>query len=431
MTTLEQPSAGLPRIDRSYYWDEDVVRREMEELFAKTWLLLGHESEIGEPGDYVTRRMGTEPVVVSRDEDGQVHVLLNSCTHRGTQVCKASFGNSATFTCGYHGWVFGNDGQLRGVPGRRTLYGKDFDMSRLGLREARVGVKHGLIFATWNQDAPSLDEYLGDFSWYLDALLNYFPGGMEIYGGVHRVVIRGNWKIHAENFAGDGYHLRIAHRTMFEMGVMGDQAKDSEGFLVSHDNGHSLRSQYISDPSIRDVVFGYPPELLAEAAASATPDQQAFRSSSSVVHGTVFPNAVLITTAPVHFGTDATGQTAFFQMRTLNPIDAHSHEVVYWALVPKAAPEEWKKQSYLYSIRQHGAASFFEADDLENFRRIDAGLGVGVGAPFNYELGLGVEGDSQPPWNGPGRIVSQDLSESNQRNYVRRYLDVMTQGGKA
>ena len=149
-----------------------------------------------------------------------------------------------------------------------------------------------------------------------------------------------------------------------------------------------------------------------------------------MIHGAIFPNSVLITTAPVQFGSDAEGQTAFYQMRMLNPIDAHSHEVVYFSLVPKDAPEEWKKKSYLFSIRQHGAASFFEADDLENFRRIDAGVSgiAGEDAPFNYELGIGADAGSPPPWNGPGRIVSQDLSESNQRNYIRRYLQVMEGG---
>ena len=430
MSIQDRTNTEPKRIDRDYYRSEDVLQDELKNVFAKTWLMLGHESEISKPGDYVTRRMGHDPVIVSRDESGQINVLLNSCTHRGTQVCKAASGNSATFICGYHGWLYSNNGALRGVPGRSTLYSPDFDMSTHGLRKARVGVAHGLIFATWDQEGPTLEEHLGDFDWYLGALLDFFPGGMEIYGGVHRVIVRGNWKIHAENFAGDGYHLRVAHRTMFELGVMGAQAKEAEAWLVTVPQGHSLRAQYIKDPAFEQAVFGHPEEQLDEALKVATKDQTNFRTGSSVIHGAIFPNTLLITTAPMHFGDDAQGQTAFYQLRMLNPIDSHSHEVVYFTLVPANAPEEWKKRSYLFSIRQHGAASFFEADDLENFRRIDAGLG-GIGGekiPFNYDLGIGREGDHQPPWNGPGRILSQDLSESNQRNYIRRYLDAMDQG---
>jgi nitrite reductase/ring-hydroxylating ferredoxin subunit len=377
--------------------------------------------------------MGADPVVVSRDEQGRIHVLLNSCTHRGTQVCKAAFGNSASFKCGYHGWTFGNDGSLRGVPGRRALYPPDFDLSAHGLRSARVETLHGLIFATWNRDLPPVREQLGGLAWYVDALFDYFPGGLEVFGGMHRVDIRGNWKIHAENFCGDGYHLQVAHRTMFELGVMGDQAATvaTRGFVVSDPNGHSLRAQYLDKPDLAPAVFGYPDDLTRRAAAAATADQLAFRASSTVIHGALFPNFLFITTAPFGYGSDATGQTAFFQIRALTPTGPHSHEVSYWSLVPKDAPAEWKQKSYLYSIRQHGAASFFEADDLENFRRIDAGLG-GVGGAdleFNYQLGERVPEAGTPPWQGPGTITAQDFTEANQRNLLDRYLQLMNVEG--
>jgi phenylpropionate dioxygenase-like ring-hydroxylating dioxygenase large terminal subunit len=417
-------------IPRRYYTDREVIRPELSNVFGASWLFLGHETELPSPGDYVTRTMGADPVIVCRDEHGDTHVLLNSCTHRGTQVCKAAFGNSANFICGYHGWTFANNGSLRGVPGRRGLYPPDFDLTAHGLRRARVESLHGLIFATWNVDLPPLREYLGALAWYADALFDYFPGGLEVHGGMHSVVVRGNWKIHAENFCGDGYHLRIAHRTMFELGVMGDQAADAkmQGFVVSDPNGHSLRAQYLDDPALAGVVFGYPAELTAAAAGSATADQVAFRSASTVIHGALFPNFLFITTAPFGYGSDATGQTAFFQIRALTPVDPHSHLVNYWTLVPKDAPADWKRKSYIYSIRQHGASSFFEADDLENFRRIDAGLAGVAGADlgFNYDLGRGVASVGIPAWKGPGNILGQDFSEANQRNLVARYLELMS-----
>lgn len=199
------------------------------------------------------------------------------------------------------------------------------------------------------------------------------------------------------------------------------------GFVVSDPNGHSLRAQYLDDPAAAGVVFGYPSELLATATAAATPDQRAFRSASTVIHGAIFPNFLFITTAPFGYGADATGQTAFFQIRALTPISAHTHLVNYWTLVPRDAPDDWKRKSYLYSIRQHGAASFFEADDLENFRRIDAGIGDvgGAGLDFNYDLGRNVPTVDKPPWSGPGQITAQDFTEANQRNLVTRYMQMM------
>lgn len=417
-------SVSMPR---SYYRDEDALHQEYNKIFGQNWLFIGHETEIPAPGDYVTRQMGTNPVIMSRTEDGAVHVMLNSCTHRGTQVCKLAYGNTTTFRCGYHGWVFSPDGELKGVPGRRALYGPEFDPKKLGLRQARVEVLYGLVFATWSDDAPSLQEFLGDFSWYLQAFFELFPGGMEVYGGAHQVDIRGNWKIHAENFSGDGYHLQNAHRTMFELGVMGEQAGTVDGFVVNVPTGHSMRSQYVVDEGTPQIPFGYEEELIARAGHNLDPEQLKFRQATSVIHGLVYPNMLLITTAPVYFGEDATGSTAFTQLRSVTPIDAHHHRVTYWSLVPKEASEEWKAKSYLYSTRQHGAASYFEADDLENFRRIDAGIGDQVAGDdgFNYQLGEQVATHTVPPWRGPGNVVCQDLTEANQRNLARRYLEQM------
>lgn len=414
-------------IPRSYYRDEDALHQEYNKIFGQNWLFVGHETEIPAAGDYVTRRMGTNPVIMSRTEDGDVHVMLNSCTHRGTELCKLSYGNTTTFRCGYHGWVFSPDGQLKGVPGRRALYGPEFDPKKLGLRQARVEVVYGLVFATWNPDAPPLLEFLGDYAWYLQAFFELFPGGMEVYGGAHQVDIRGNWKIHAENFSGDGYHLQNAHRTMFDLGVMGEQAGAVEGFVVNVPTGHSIRSQYVVDEGTPQIPFGYEEALLANAGQTLSEEQLKFRQATSVIHGLVYPNLLLITTAPLYFGEDAKGSTAFTQLRSVTPIDAHHHRVTYWTLVPKDASDEWKAKSYLYSTRQHGAASYFEADDLENFRRIDAGLGDQVAGtdPFNYELGQGVDTTTVPPWEGPGNVVRQDLTEANQRNLVRRYLEQM------
>ena len=412
-------------IPRSYYRDQEALERELAGIFGENWIFIGHDSEVPAPGDYVTRSMGANPVIMSRTEDGEIHVMLNSCTHRGTEVCKLAYGNTTTFRCGYHGWVFGADGDLKGVPGRRALYGPSFDPSRLGLRKARVGVSCGLVFATWAQDGPSLEDTLGDMSWYLQGFFELFAGGMEVYGGAHTVDVRGNWKIHVENFSGDGYHLKNAHRTMFDLGVMGTQAGAVEGFVVNDPHGHSLRAQYLVDEGVPDIVLGYEDELLATI--DADDQHRRFRERTTVIHGMVYPNLLFITTAPLYFGTDADGAVAFTQLRQITPLDPHRHRVTYWTLVPKDASPEWKRKSYLYSTRQHGAASFFEADDLENFRRIDSGLGDSVAGtePFNYELGVDVPERATPPWTGPGRIVRQDLTEANQRNLVTRYLEQM------
>jgi phenylpropionate dioxygenase-like ring-hydroxylating dioxygenase large terminal subunit len=153
------------------YDDADLHDLEMQRIFAKSWLLLGHESEIPNPGDFVARRMGQDPVILSRYTDGTIHVSLNVCPHRGMRVCLPEVGNTPIFRCVYHGWTFRTDGQFVGAPvPSEQMHGNVFDTSQLGLKKARVTLYAGLVFATWNTDGPTLEEFLGDMKFYLDTI---------------------------------------------------------------------------------------------------------------------------------------------------------------------------------------------------------------------------------------------------------------------
>ena len=107
--------------------DHEIYKLEMERIFAKTWLLLGHETEVPNSGDYVVRDMGEDQVIVSRDRKGDVHVLLNVCPHRGMRVCMAEVGNAQGHRCVYHGWAFRPDGSFMGAPiEREQMHGNIF-----------------------------------------------------------------------------------------------------------------------------------------------------------------------------------------------------------------------------------------------------------------------------------------------------------------
>jgi benzoate/toluate 1,2-dioxygenase subunit alpha len=101
------------------YTDPQIFAAEMANIFEKTWVYVAHESEIAQPGDYKTAAVGRMPVIVSRGEDRQVHVLLNICRHRGSVVCRDERGTSQFLRCPYHNWVYRNDGALVGIPDRR------------------------------------------------------------------------------------------------------------------------------------------------------------------------------------------------------------------------------------------------------------------------------------------------------------------------
>ena len=113
------------QISREIFVNEEIYAQEQEQVFSKAWLFVGHETQVPKPGDYFVSSMGEESVILCRDREGEIHVFLNSCTHRGMKVCRYDEGNTPVFSCPYHGWSFATDGRLvggsllqRGIQGR-------------------------------------------------------------------------------------------------------------------------------------------------------------------------------------------------------------------------------------------------------------------------------------------------------------------------
>ena len=123
------------RISREIFVSDELYQKEQEQLFARAWLFVGHESQISNPGDYFASCMGEESVILVRDRQQQVHVFLNTCRHRGMKVCRYDEGNATVFTCPYHGWSFATDGTLAGVPHLKEAYDEELDKSEWGLIE--------------------------------------------------------------------------------------------------------------------------------------------------------------------------------------------------------------------------------------------------------------------------------------------------------
>jgi phenylpropionate dioxygenase-like ring-hydroxylating dioxygenase large terminal subunit len=198
------------------YADPEIFAAERDRLFARSWMFLAHESEIPDPGDYVVRRVLADSFIVARDEAGVVRVMFNMCLHRGMQVCRAELGNASHFRCPYHAWTYRNDGRLAGLPFHEEAYGGEDGFARAGqslLPAPSMGIHNGLIFISLDPDAPPLAGYLGDFAFYLDFYTRQSPAGLELRGP-QRWRIKANWKIGAENFAGDSYHTPHTHASV-------------------------------------------------------------------------------------------------------------------------------------------------------------------------------------------------------------------------
>jgi phenylpropionate dioxygenase-like ring-hydroxylating dioxygenase large terminal subunit len=156
-------------ISRRVFWDDEIYQLELDRIFTRCWLLLGHESQVAMPGQYFTTWMGDEPIIVTRDREHRVQAMINSCRHRGNSVCRADVGQTRAFLCAYHGWTYGLDGSLIGVPGDEERYHGDLDRGQWGLiRVPQVASYKGLIFGSFDPSAPPLEDYLGQTRWALD-----------------------------------------------------------------------------------------------------------------------------------------------------------------------------------------------------------------------------------------------------------------------
>ena len=143
-------------VSREIFVDPGVYQQELQSLFPRAWLFIGHESQIPNPGDFFTSRMGEESVILCRDKKGEVHVFLNSCRHRGMKVCRYEQGNTSLFTCPYHSWSYTTDGKLQGVPLYKTLYEGNLDRAAWSLIEVpKLAVYKSTIWASWDAGAPS------------------------------------------------------------------------------------------------------------------------------------------------------------------------------------------------------------------------------------------------------------------------------------
>ena len=118
-------SRKIFKVSRQAFVDPDILEAERTQIFDKCWLYLGHSSELAKPGDFVTRQVGGRNILFARDGKGNLKAMLNTCPHRGAQVCREKHGSAKSFQCFYHGWVFGLDGALRSQPGESS-YAEDF-----------------------------------------------------------------------------------------------------------------------------------------------------------------------------------------------------------------------------------------------------------------------------------------------------------------
>ena len=449
MKKLVDMDTGL--ISREIYVNEEIYQQELERVFARTWLFIGHESQVPNPNDFFVSRMGEESVIMTRDRQGQIHVLLNTCRHRGMKVCRYDEGNTPVFSCPYHGWSYSTDGNLVSVPGEligvpqfATAYHGELEKGEWGLIHVpQMKNYKGSIWACWDKDAPSWDDYMGGMRIFLDDLLDYRDGregGSEVIGGVYKWILPCNYKFATENFIGDGYH-DISHRSVEIVGIGPGGPGTSRGGIVIRGQqprpGHVYwrRNGSISFPELGHGTLGKPPHeedydpfpsfvrathptdnipLVAEYFEEVRRKRQERLAGRTIVLsgvGSVFPNMSYHSRFPRTFA-------------VWHPAGANRTEGWRWTVVDKDMPREVKEFLLHHWMRYSGAAGLTEEDDMENWNYAhEASSGtIARRFPYNYSMGVGRE---TPIESVSDAVWTEGVSEQDQRGYYKRWAELM------
>lgn len=423
------------------YNDKELFALEKERLFGRAWTFVGHESEIPHDGDYVVRRVLDDSFIIARDSDGTVRALFNMCLHRGMQVCRAEMGNASNFRCPYHGWTYRNDGRLTGLPFHREAYGGDegFAKDQTLLPAPNFASYNGLLFISLDGGAEPLHDFLGDFRFYLDYYTKQSAGGVEVRGP-QRWRIKANWKIGAENFAGDMYHTPHTHASIVDIGLFREpkaQKRKDGATYWAHRGGGTTYKLPPGTFEERMRYVGYPTEMIDRIKDVWTPQQQRVVGEDGfmISAATCFPNLSFVHNWPKVRDRDDE-VLPFISIRLWQPISENETEVCSWFAVDSAAPPQYKQDSYKAYLMCFGSTGMFEQDDVENWVSLTTTAGGSMARRLLLHSRMGLLADDRPvvealapsAFHGPGR-AQVGYNEHNQRAWVTMWADYLQKAG--
>jgi phenylpropionate dioxygenase-like ring-hydroxylating dioxygenase large terminal subunit len=396
------------RIHGSLYTSEAVFRDEMDKIFSRGWVFVGHESEIPNPGDYIARNLGLEPAILLRNREGEVRVFSNRCMHRGNKLCIREKGSAKALTCDYHGWTFSLNGDLVGVP---YPGGFEKDKALFGLnRPAKVESYQGFVFTTFNPESISLDEHLGHAKALIDRAVSMSPNGkIDLKAGWVKQHYSANWKMLPENDT-DGYHANHVHSSFLRVfrsqyDAINHKEEERLSRIIDWGQGHTAidastayQRPYEWLGVTEDRVADYTKLMVA-----AYGEEKARRiTTDGPPHAVVFPNLFLGELNIVIF----------------QPISAN--EAVQWhtPMLLDGVPDSFNSRIIRQSEAAMGPSAFLLADDSVISERQQIALS-GHSGWLDLSRGLNREREEE------GVIMSHISDETTNRGFWRHYLKVM------
>jgi benzoate/toluate 1,2-dioxygenase alpha subunit len=393
------------RVRTSIYTDPGIFDAEMQRIFEDCWVYVAHESEVAQPGDYVTATVGRQPVVVSRGHDGRIRAFRNACRHRGNAICREGRGNVSDFTCRYHGWVFATDGNLIAVPDS-DAYPDSFERERdrFALLQARLSIYRGLIFVNLGRGGASLEDYLGGVRHYVDLWADLAPVGTIRLSRPHAYRFPGNWKFQVENGV-DNYHPRFVHQSAFNtfrhynLGRYSANApkRDEPNRTLGFEHGHCVLERpglwSVYDTGQYDRYFGALVERHGRERA-----QEIF----CIRHVHIFPNVCLM---------DA-------NIRVIQPLSVDATSVYSYFTAFDGVTQDINDARLADVQRRLGSVGFVNSDDVEIF----GGNQTGIGALDSIVLDRGMNREIV---HANGMREGTGTDETPQRALYRGWLQAM------
>ncbi len=377
----DRPDEGVFRVHRRVFTDPEIFELEQKYIFERTWIFLTIESQLPNPGDFITTWIGRTPILVTRDAKGKLNAFSNVCRHKGSVVQRADKGNAKYHVCNYHGWAYDPTGKIVDVKEHKAgQYSPAFDAAEHNLEPlAKLESYNGIVFGSMSPNVPPLDEYLGEIRFFLDLVMEQGPKGMEFVPGRAAYTFQANWKMQMDNGL-DSYHLGSTHASFADViqrrrkGEGHQEARQYDwterfrgtGGSFSFKHGHSAIWSRPNEPFKRPIF----PSIEEVKTRVGT------LKADWMLHGRntiIFPNF-------------QTADSTALLMRQFRPLSVGQTEMRVWCLAPIGEAREqrsWRLRQFEDFFNPSGFAT---PDDSAVYEDCHTGA---AGSGFDYLDGYG------------------------------------------
>ena len=416
------------RVHKSVYTDPAVFELEMKRIWSRSWIFIGHESQVPEPGMYFATTLVGKPVILTRDKAGDIHVLFNRCAHKGAQLVGDRCGKLKDFRCGYHGWRFELNGKCLSIPLEQGYEDSGFSKS-----DERANIQHvpryqsyrGFVFASLSPEGPDLENWLGGAASSIDNMTDRAPAGeLEITGGVFRYRHDSNWKFFVENL-NDMMHPMIVHQSssltarVVAKRELGKDAKMPPAIeIISPFTGSY---DFFDDMGLHAFDYGHGYSGGKTSIHANYSDVEEYNQAMHAAYGKERTDEIMkVNRHNTVIYPSLTIKGAIQTMRVVKPISVNETVIESWAFRLKGAPDELLKRSILYCNLINSSANLVGPDDQEIYLRQQDGLTTEGNDWLLQNRDLGRDEDL-----GHGHTYAKGSSDLAFRNQMKAWLNYM------